>query len=774
MNQCQWELGIEGLIPGMSDDEVIERITLDVLHPLPREKVDLNPIEYEINVNRIKAMLREGSLSLARTSGSPIVTECGEYMLAIFDKDGHAVYVTTGVLPHLAGTEGAIKWILYHYKSSPGIHPEDQFFLNDPYIIGAHTNDLLITKPIFWKGEILAWVASLTHTVEVGAMEPGATAHSTDIFQEGLRIPGMKIIEKGEPSIPFFKLLERGVRDPQLMTLDNVAKIAANNVVAKRIEELVEKKGPRFFKQILRKMIYDGEDKSRERVQAIPDGIWRGVTYGDFDGLKRALFKVYVTCEKKGGEIFLDFTGTSPQNPGPINSSLPGSIGNIFAVFVSTMFWDLMWNRGILAPVKIMLPKGTVVNPNYPCPVNASPPTASPMIAGAVTQVVSRMSMAAGFTEEVCAPWESNWNGVFMGGINQHKSLQGTITMDANGGGTGATAVLDGDDTAAYILAPGALMADVESYEAKNPLLYLFRRQREDSGGHGKFRGGCGGEAGVLIHNTQTYRVGFRGVGKYVTPTLGIFGGYPADSIKNGFIFKSGVDMLSPDIFGQLKSFKDLENVGNFKEMTPMAASTPVKDGDLYYLRWMGGGGYGDPLERDPELVADDVRELKISLQMAEKIYGVMLTPEKGVDDKGTQNRRGEIIRDRKRSWINPSHQQDHGTKRMNTHQHKKLNEDVVGGRVRIHEYLMLDRGAEGNEARIECLKCNLVLCGASENYKEWVPYVDRNPREINHHMIDLDLMVYREYYCPQCAMLLEVEPMVVGESPLWDIQLFL
>jgi N-methylhydantoinase B len=759
-------LEIEGLRPGMPDDEVIERITLDVLNPIPREQISLNPVEYEIVVNKISAILREGSFALARTSGSPIVTECGEYMLALFDKEGHAAYVTTGVLPHLAGTEGAIKWIIYQYSSSPGIYPGDQFLINDPYIIGAHTNDLLITKPIFWKDDLVAWVASLTHTVEVGAMEPGATAHSTDIFQEGLRIPGMKIIEKSEPSNPVFKLLERGVRDPQLLTLDNIAKIASNNVVSARIEDLLRQRGPDFLKQVLRKMIYEGEDKSRERIQAIPDGVWRSITYGDFDGLKRSLFKISVTCEKKEGQIFLDFTGTSAQNPGPINSSLPGSIGAIFSVFVSTIFWDLIWNRGILAPVKITIPKGTVINPYYPCPVNASPPTASALLAGAVTKVVSRMNMAAGFTEEVCAPWLSNWNGVFMGGINQHQRLQGTITMDANGGGTGATASLDGDDTAAFILAPGALMADVESYEAKNPLLYLFRRQREDSGGHGKFRGGCGGEAAVLIHNTHTYRLGFRGVGKYIAATSGIYGGYPADSINNGFIFNAGPRILHPLEFGKIKSFENLERYGDFKEMTPMAASTPVQDGDLYYLRWSGGGGYGDPMERDPNLVAIDVRERKISLELAERVYGVILTPSDFmVDKKGTESRRLEILKERKKMWKNPERKAPFSEAATGYGSEKKR-------RIRIHESLVVEMNSEGRLAEIKCLKCHVVLCHSSQNYKDYVPYIDRDPKWMKHLLIDPELMIYREYYCPGCAILLEVDPIPSGEIPIWDIKL--
>lgn len=754
---------VEGVLPGMSDEELIEKITLDVLNPLPREPVDVDPIDYEITVNRLKAILREGSFALARTSGSPIVTECGEYMLAIFDKNGHAAYVTTGVLPHLTGTEATIKWITHFYASSPGICPEDQYLLNDPYVIGAHTNDIVIAKPIFWKDEVVAWVASLTHTVEVGAMEPGATAHSVDIFQEGLRIPGMKIVESGEPYLPLFKLLERGVRDPQLMTLDTLAKIAANNVVSERVESILKEKGSGFFQNTFKKMIYEGEDRSRERVKSIPNGTWRAETYGDFDGLKERLFKISVTCQKKDDKIFLDFDGTSLQNPGPINSSLPGSIGAIFSVFVSTMFWDLIWNRGILAPIKISIPKGTVINPDYPAPVNASPPTASALLSGVVTKVVSRLNMAAGFTNEVCAPWMSNWNGVFMGGINQHQRPQGTITMDANGGGTGATPFLDGGDTTGYILAPGALMADVESYEAKNPLLYVFRRQREDSGGHGKYRGGCGGESAVVLHGCKSYRLGFRGVGKYVASTSGIFGGYPADSIKNGFIFGVGDKILTADAISKIRSFEDLCDFGSFEEKTPMAGSVPVKDGDLYYIRWMGGGGYGDPLDRRPDLVAKDVEERRISLSSAKQIYGVILNPDNySIDEKETDIKRKQIISDRKSEW------KSRGSIKIETK--PSVTTDTL--RIRIHDSLEVYRSSEG--IRIACRKCETDLCEGTSDYKAHVPFIDRNPADINHQLVKSEYMIYREYYCPNCATLLEVDPIVKGESDILDTELSL
>jgi len=767
VEQTNIELRAEKPEDALSDEEVLEKIVMDVLVPIERERIELDPVDYEITVNRIKAILREGSFALARTSGSPIVTECAEYMLAIFDGDGHAAYVTAGVLPHLTATESAIKWIKYWFEDDPGIDPGDQFILNDPYIIGAHTNDIVIAKPLFHKDQIIAWVASLTHTVEVGAMEPGATAHSTDIFQEGIRTPGLKIIERGKASKPIFKFMERSVRDPQLMTLDTVAKIAANNVVAARIEDLIASKGPAFLKQVFRKMIYEGEDKSRQKVKAIPDGVWRSRTYGDFDGLEKNLFKIDLTCKKENDSILLDLSGTSPQNPGPINSSLVGSIGAIFSVFVSTLFSDLIWNRGILAPLQIHIPKGTIYNPTYPAPVNASPPTASALLAGTVTKVVSQMNMAAGFVSEVCAPWMSNWNGVFMGGINQYGKLQGTITMDANGGGTGATPLLDGGDTMAFILAPGALMADVESYEARNPLLYLFRKQRTNSCGHGKHRGGSGGEAAVMIHNTSNYRVGFRGVGKYVAATSGIFGGYPADSIKNGFIKNTNLKNIFTAEYKKIRTFDELKNYGEYQEMPPMASSTPVHDQDLYYLRWMGGGGYGDPLLRKPELVRTDVLDRIISAEIAERIYGVIIDRETmEIDHEETRIRREKAINFRRTHWNLPQ-------KERKTGKPKHLMQQQVGREkvsIKIHESLKLEE--QMGEYFIFCLHCGQKICKGNENYRMFVPRIDRNPSDLGHTLIDPQWAIYREYFCAGCATLLEVDPLRPGDLDLWDIEI--
>src|SRR3972149_727010 len=239
----------------VSIEKNMEEICWDVMQSVARRNISIDPVKYEINVHRIAAMLREGSYALVRTSGSTIVADVGEYMFALYDAEGHAAYVTAGVLPHLTGTEGAIKFINAMFEGD--ICDEDQFIVNDPYVLGIHTPDVLVAKPIFHNEELLCWVGSLTHSVEIGAKDPGGTSDSTDIFQEGIRLPGFKIVHKGKRAEEVFRLIKRGVRNPDIMEVDIRSKVAGNNVVHQRRQQLISREGPYFVKDLLQKMIQE-------------------------------------------------------------------------------------------------------------------------------------------------------------------------------------------------------------------------------------------------------------------------------------------------------------------------------------------------------------------------------------------------------------------------------------------------------------------------------------------------------------------------------------
>lgn len=751
--QAENWLGIPGLRRDMPIDELIEAIVRDVLRPLPYVDPQIDPVKYEVAVHRIVASVREAAWALVRTSSSPLVTECGEYVFAIYDSEGHAAYVNTGVLPHLTGTEAGIKFIRHCYGTDrEGIHPGDQFILNEPYIMGIHTPDILVARPLFSGTEIVAWIASLTHTIEIGAKDPGGTADSTDVFQEGIRIPCLKLISKGEPVSHVYRLIERATRNPAQISLDIASKVAGNNVAAARIEEMAAQEGAAFVRGVLAKMINETETKARSRIKAIPDGKWLNVAYADHNGLNPALLKIDVSAEKRGDFIRFDLAGTSPQCPGPVNAALPGTIGAIFTVLVLTIFSDLLPNRGIVSACQISVPKGCMYNPHYPAALFAAPPGPLCLLSSVVTKLVSEMAMAGGLSRSVTAPWNGNVNAVYMGGIDQYGELQGSLTLDSNGGGTGGTPFDDGDDTSAYMLAPGSIMADIEMYEANYPVVYLFRRQRADSCGHGKMRGGLGGEIAVAIHNSSAWRVGFRGIGGAVSTTRGLAGGYPADSARAGFVL--GVDpfKLPPAEYRKiLRPVDELMLMERAEPQPPLIPPRLLAPGDVYYTAWCGGGGFGDPFARDPERVAKDVRAGLVSKGRCRDTYGVVLTPDGDVDAGATAALRIDMRR-----------------ARLTAAEPARLSSGRQSSMVPLGRPLYgisSPSQAAGGLGVLACGDCGAAICPDHADFHDHVPTRLRSPASLGHKTVRLDWQSYREYFCPGCGVLLDVAFEQVGAS---------
>ncbi|HVB34942.1 MAG TPA: hydantoinase B/oxoprolinase family protein [Patescibacteria group bacterium] len=742
-------LGIPGLRQDMPIDDLVDAIALDVLRPLPFVDPQIDPVRYEVAVHRIIASLSEGSAALVRTSSSPLVTECGEYMFAIYDAEGHAAYVTAGVLPHLSGTEAGIKFIRHCYEDDiEGIHPGDQFLVNEPYLMGIHTPDILVAKPIFAGEEIVAWLASLTHTIEIGAKDPGGTSDSTDIFQEGIRVPCMKLLDRGRPIPHVYRLIERGVRHPALVSLDITAKVAGNNVAAARVEDMVAQEGGAFVRGVLSKMINESEVKTRRIIQQIPDGSWHNVVYGDHNGLQSAIFKVEVNAEKRGDVVHFDFTGTSPQNPGPVNAAMPGTIGAIFAVLVSTLFCDLHPNRGIVSCCKVTIPKGCMYNPRYPAALFAAPPGPLALLSSVVTKLVSQMAMAGGLKDSICSPWHGHVNSAYMGGVDQYGQLQGTVTLDTDAAGTGATPFMDGDDTAAYMLAPGAILSDVEMYEASYPVVYLFRRQRTDSAGYGQMRGGLGGEIGVAIHGSTQWRVGFRGLGTLLSMTHGMAGGFPADLARAGYVIGAKPFELPAAEYAKcLLPVNELAHSKGAEPSTALVAPRLLAPGDIYYLAWPGGGGYGDPLTRDPQAVLTDLRAGILSVDRGRDPYGVVVGSSGEVDVKATAALRQKMRRERLAGAEAP-----------------KQPTLRTGGDLHLLRmaYGVVHLAEVQGEKVLACADCSTVLCKDDANFHDHVPSRLTNPAAVGHVTVRTEWELYREYYCPGCGLLLDVLPELV------------
>src|SRR6516165_1207109 len=264
-----------------------------------KKSADVDPVRYEMFFHRLWAIGEEGHMTLQRVTASPIVSQGGECMSSFYDAAGTMVLACSGHLRFAAATSDAIKSMILWFGKSPGFHEGDQFFFNDPYVAGAHTYDMMLIKPIFLRNKLIAWTATSTHTADTGGLLRGA---ATEIFHEGIRVLGLKIVERGEFREDVFQTLTGMCRDPQYVGLDLKAMIAGNNICAKRYLGLVEKFGLEFVQRAGAKMIEDSEAKSRAKLRSMPEGTWvtrQYVTTLDRKWRSSVAQQLYCTMTKK-------------------------------------------------------------------------------------------------------------------------------------------------------------------------------------------------------------------------------------------------------------------------------------------------------------------------------------------------------------------------------------------------------------------------------------------------------------------------------------------
>ncbi|MBI2953756.1 MAG: hydantoinase B/oxoprolinase family protein [Chloroflexi bacterium] len=600
----------------------------------------LDPIKYEIYRHRLYNILEEGRITIRRVTGSAMVAEGGETLCSFYMSDGTPVLTASGILLHCTGARDFVLKAIEWYEDDPGIADGDQLLFNDPYIGGQHLCDHIIIKPIFHNGRRIAWCGSFMHTPETGAISPGGMpGHATNIWQEGVAFKGLKIVEGGKFRPDVFNTVCGHSRDPHLVGLDTKAKIAANNVCAKQLMNLVEKYGLGFVEAANERIIEDSEKMVRGKLASLPDGVWRARMYGDIDGLAEKPYRVVCTMTKQGAEIVFDFTGSSPQNAGSLNSTLSATWGSLFVVLASQLFWDVPWNGGMLRPVTLIAPHGTVVNARYPAAVSCGVISAGDMVTATAHACIGRMTLAAGQPEEVNSVWRGgSGTAVSFGGINQHGERTAGLLLEGFASGTGATPYRDGVDTGGAMMNPTSNIADVEVLESSFPFLHLARRQATDSGGAGRFRGGVGIEMVYVIYGTERLEIGLLGSGRRSPVNRGIFGGYPSAIREVRMARNSNVKELWK-LGKSTASFAEMDALEAQHMLAPACRPTEaLSEFDIISPRRDGGGGYGDPLERDPDRVANDVTAGLVSPAAAERVYGVVMDARTGiVDAKGTE-----------------------------------------------------------------------------------------------------------------------------------------
>jgi N-methylhydantoinase B len=592
-------------------------------------------------------------------------------------------------------------------------------------------------------------------------------AKATEIFHEGVRILGLKIIEKGKFRPDVFRTICEQTRDPHLVGLDIKARIAANNVCAKNYLNLVQKYGLEFVQEASKKIIEDSEKLTRAKLASLPDGVWRSREYGDHAGTAERPFKVVCTMTKKGEGITFDFTGTSPQNEGSNNTTISGAWASLFNAIASQLFWDVPWNGGVMTPVKLVAPEGSVINCRFPAAVSVSAVTSVAMIIQTACECIHKMFYPVEkYREDVTSGWQGGHGCPYFGGINQYGSPCAGVILDTFAGGTGGTPFRDGVDTGANMLNPTSRISDVEIIELGMPFMYLARRNVPDSGGPGKFRGGMGGEAIYMVYGTDQLVFGTMGLGKKTPGGHGVFGGYPPDLQQNKYVLNSNIaqwfkESKSPTTFEELDLLK-----GNIIFPPANFHAIPVKQHDIILFRWGAGGGYGDPLDRNPEAVLKDLKMKAISLSTAEAVYGVVLKKgEMAVDDEATRAKRARIRETRLalQKW----------------QPQKIAPADIKRRGVKVHEYLEIVETSSGKKV-IVCVNCGNQFCGPGENYKNYSVYREDDLEDVGGRFLasgEKPFVTYQEYICPGCGTLLEVDVLCKGledekSKVIWDIQI--
>ncbi|MFJ6359469.1 hydantoinase B/oxoprolinase family protein [Pseudarthrobacter oxydans] len=617
------------------------------LHLIDDESVaGIDALTYEVIRHRLVSVTDEMGDAIKRMSGSVVVTDCNDFGAAIMDEAGEAVQLGLYNMQLGSSLDMAVRWTLENRSDNPGIHPGDQFLLNDPWVGGGlHQNDVTILSPVFHEGQLFCWTGAVAHQVDLGGVSPGSwSVEGKDVFWESMPIPPIAIVERGKLRKDVEDSYLRRSRVPKLIGLDLRAKIGANNVAKDRIAGLIEKYGPDTVKAVMKRMMGDAETKLRSKLRRLPDGEWSAVAHQD--GARtgdRDIHKIIVSMTKQGDSLTFDFTGTDPQVEGIINCTLAGLRGGILPIVLTMLCPDIPWAPGgIYRCIDIISEPGTINNCTFPAGIGKASVNSAWSTQNAVSETVAAMlgtdpELAKDSMSVCCGTWDL----ALLAGVDQRGAGFVTMLCDSMAGGMGAKVDGDGVDSGGVNAIPMGRVADVEINEFSFPMLYLWRREEIDSGGPGRYRGGLGASSCFVPHGSPLGGVHLvvSATGKSVPQSSGLSGGYPAATQWDVLIRRSRI--LESFQRGSIpQSFEDL---GGELSTLPTHYETDMAEGDVYFTNWQGGGGMGDPLLREPASVAADVFGGRVSAEAARQIYGVQLNDDGITDQEATAALRSEL-----------------------------------------------------------------------------------------------------------------------------------
>ncbi len=638
---------------------------------------DSDPIGYEKLFSKLRGGLVHARETAKKIAASPIVEQEGELCFTLYNAVGDCVLTSTGIIIHVGTMGAAIKYMIENnWEANPGINPGDMFTNNDCSIGNVHPCDIATIVPIFWEGRLIGWVGGVTHVIDTGAVTPGSmSTGQTQRFGDGYMITCRKTGINDEPLRDWLHESQRSVRTPKYWILDERTRIAGCHMIRDLVEEVIRADGIEAYEKFAYEVIEEGRRGLQSRIKAMTlPGKYRKVSFVDVPykhddvQVSNAFAKLdsimHSPCEmtiKPDGKWRLDFEGASRWGWHTFNAHQVAFTSGIWVMMCQTLVPTQRINDGAYFATEFRLPKGTWCNPDDRRTGHAY--AWHFLVSGwaALWRGLSQSYFSRGYLEEVNAGNANTSNWLQGGGINQDGEIHAVNSFEASSCGTGACAIKDGLNHAAAIWNPEGDMGDIEIWEMAEPLLYLGRNVKANSGGYGKYRGGCGFETLRMVWNAQDWTMFFMGNG-FMNSDWGMMGGYPSATGYRFEAHKTGLEQriaigdslplggdLDPDNPDYERHIDATASVKRDKQCITTEDCYANHDLYLNYLR--GGPGFGDPIDRDPKAIENDLNQTFLLPEYAQKVYGVVFTQDaKGVftvDAAKTQARRAEIRKER-------------------------------------------------------------------------------------------------------------------------------
>ncbi len=562
-------------------------MTREATAPNPTKNFD--PVTLEVLRHRLDCIADEMETTLLKSSCSPIVKEGLDASASIFTLDGTTLAQACAIPIHLGTLIPAVGEILRVFPVEQ-MQAGDVYILNDPYCGGTHLPDVAVVMPVFAGGRPIAIAATMTHHQDVGGKTAGSVpTDSTEIYQEGLRLPAVQWARAGIFDETLTKILRQNVRIPDIFLGDLHAQVAACKIAAVRLADSARKLGDNTILAAFQLLLDRSEAMTRDALKRLPAGTWKHVEYLDNDGIDiDRRIRVEVTATLPGdGTIHFDLTGTSPQVRGPVNCVPSGSLAASCFVVRAVTDPSIPNNGGCFRPISLNLPEGSLVNPRSPAPVNARTAT--------IKRICAAMLAALANAAPDRVPAANSGHLLVMAFGGQRKSGESFVTGELLAGGSGAGNGSDGVD-AVEADVTNCMNLPAEAMELEAPIRINRWSLKRDSGGAGTWRGGLGQikEFEILDDVEGALSFSHRGE-RHFLPASGMNGGEPGACARSWITRADGST-----------------------EIIPSKVVTRLAPGDRLVIETAGAGGYGPPAARDPEAVRRDIADGKVSLTSEE------------------------------------------------------------------------------------------------------------------------------------------------------------